>query len=298
MPGKLAIHISKIEGTPEIQLIRVEGFLDAATYRELSTRAAPLVNRPKPYFIFDLSALEYLGSAGVASLMDIAYSSQDKEGEVALAGPSPKVRDVLTTLGLADILTILPSVNEAVEALRSGKASPGVESRSIVSVTVNPFGTRAVEFVTSAAQPPTSSPEARVGAGVSSEPEAKGDLLPPPAAASETQVAAPISGPAGSEVGEQAAAEHPAEAAATPGPAGLEVGEPTATEASAPIVAPPVPATSGADHALIRELAKAQLELVERIGSYLDENRKGMAAVTSAVDKLNTLLARLGAQVE
>src|SRR5258708_18269680 len=108
MPGKLAIHISKVDGTPEIQLIRVEGFLDAATYRELSTRAAPLVNRPKPYFVFDLSALEYLGSAGVASLMDIAYSSQDKDGEVALPGAPPKGPEVVKTLCPAAIRSIFP----------------------------------------------------------------------------------------------------------------------------------------------------------------------------------------------
>src|SRR5258706_8546831 len=230
MPGKLAIHISKVDGTPEIQLIRVEGFLDAATYRELSTRAAPLVNRPKPYFVFDLSALEYLGSAGVASLMDIAYSSQDKDGEVALGGPSPKAGDVLKTLGLADILTILPSVAEAVESIRSGKASPGAESRSMVSVTANPFGTRAVEFVTSAAQPPMSSPVASVGPEASGVTEAKGDPAQPPATSPAASVGSEVSG---------------------------------VTEAKA---------DDATGNALIRELAKAQLELVERIGGYLDEN--------------------------
>jgi len=287
MAGKLSISFTALEGTPEIQLVRIAGFLDAATYRELSTRAAPLLAKPKPYFIFDLSSLEYLGSAGVASLMDIAYTSQDKEGEVAIAGPSQKVRDVLKTLGLADILTILPTVDDAVASLRSGTASPIVESRSTAQTTANPFGSRPVEFVSA-------------GGSVTVSPASTGSTPPPPAASLTASGASPqsASGSAAHPPGGYVAAAKEADAFAALTTRATETAVPASDAADLPDVsAPPTPASSAggaSNEALLRELAHAHLALAEKLGMYLDESRRGMSEVASVVDRLKAVLAKLG----
>lgn len=145
MGGKLAIDVTKAPGTPEVSVVRVEGFLDAATARELSQRAGPLVNKPRPLIVVDLGALEYLGSAGVAALMDLAYNSQDNRGEIALANPPGKIREVLKTLGLTEVLSIRGSLDEAVAALRNGVASPSVASRAEAAAQTPTV--KSVEFV-------------------------------------------------------------------------------------------------------------------------------------------------------
>ena len=147
MGGKLQIEIGQQDGPPDVHVVRVAGFLDAATFRELSQRAAPLAQRDKPLIAIDLGGLEYLGSAGVAALMDIVYSAQDREGEVALASPPQKIRDVLRTLGLADVLSIHDSMELAVGALQQGKTSLSAKIRSESGASTGSFGRRKVEFV-------------------------------------------------------------------------------------------------------------------------------------------------------
>jgi len=145
MGGKLVIALSRPAGEPRVDVIRVEGFLDAATSRELSQRAGPLVAGERPLVVIDLGGLEYLGSAGVAAFMDLAYTCQDHHGEVALAKAPVKVLDVLKMLGLEQVLTVHNTPEEAVAALRGGAVSAVSLSRT--EAEASRYGSKKVEFV-------------------------------------------------------------------------------------------------------------------------------------------------------
>jgi anti-sigma B factor antagonist len=88
-------------GTP---IISVAGELDSSNAASLEASVAPLAAEHPERLIFDLSALRFMDSAGIAVLVGAAA----KVNTVALREPSDVVRRVIELTGLTDVLPIEP----------------------------------------------------------------------------------------------------------------------------------------------------------------------------------------------
>lgn len=70
-----------------------------------------------PALLFDLSALEYISSAGLRVLMIAAKTAKPRGGRIAVAAPQPMVGEVLEIARFNFVFPVHASVDEGVRAL-------------------------------------------------------------------------------------------------------------------------------------------------------------------------------------
>jgi anti-anti-sigma factor len=68
--------------------------------------------------VIDLSDVSFVASMGLRTLMVCARSMVAHGGRMAISGPQPSVGRVLSVSGVDQILTIAPSLEAAVAAIR------------------------------------------------------------------------------------------------------------------------------------------------------------------------------------
>jgi len=101
------------EAVPE-GWVRVDlsGFLDAHTVREFDASKAELLRSASCNILLVLEKLNYISSAGVASLMGLMQKLRGGKGRLVLLRPSDKVFHVLKTLGFTNIFQIVQDDSE------------------------------------------------------------------------------------------------------------------------------------------------------------------------------------------
>lgn len=99
---------------PGVLLLTPVGELDlqtAAQLRAVFDREVDAV--PCPRVVVDLAGVGFLGSAGVAVLLDLADAARARGGRIALAAPSAPARRVLGLLRLERELPVSATLEEA-----------------------------------------------------------------------------------------------------------------------------------------------------------------------------------------
>jgi anti-sigma B factor antagonist len=84
-----------------VPILAVSGELDMSNVDVLKAAVAAL---RADKVVFDLSALRFMDSAGIAALLE----AREQIGSVLLRAPSPTVRRVIEVTGLADVLPVEP----------------------------------------------------------------------------------------------------------------------------------------------------------------------------------------------
>jgi anti-anti-sigma factor len=84
--------------------IRLRGEIDMSNVDALRRTIEPVVVRAPDRVVFDLSALTFMDSSGIALLLQVSAKSKS----VRVRGPSPLVRRMIEATGLADILQVEP----------------------------------------------------------------------------------------------------------------------------------------------------------------------------------------------
>ena len=87
------------DGVPTIKL---SGEIDMANVDSLRRLIEPVVARAPECVIFDLAALKFMDSSGIALLLQVSA----KAGAVRLRDPSPLVRRMIDATGLSDVLVV------------------------------------------------------------------------------------------------------------------------------------------------------------------------------------------------
>ena len=122
MSDDLKIGISKEQGDKAITILRLQGSLDANTQSQFEETAKQAVDGGAEYLFLDMSAVEYLGSAGMRAIHAISNLLSPEEasmrsGRVKVLNPSPAASKVFKTLGFDAFIGIHGSVDEAVATL-------------------------------------------------------------------------------------------------------------------------------------------------------------------------------------
>jgi anti-anti-sigma factor len=86
--------------------IKLAGRLDADSAPLAETTVKGLMQQGKSRLLFDLSALDYISSAGLRVLLMAAKSLKAKGGTVALLAPKPAVLEVLHLSGFDKLFAI------------------------------------------------------------------------------------------------------------------------------------------------------------------------------------------------
>ena len=103
MIGGNKMNILKEQNGSEL-VIKLEGRLDTSTSPQLEEELKTALEGIG-LLVFDLSALEYISSAGLRVLLS-AQKTMNKQGSMVVRGANEDIMEIFDVTGFADILTI------------------------------------------------------------------------------------------------------------------------------------------------------------------------------------------------
>lgn len=106
------VHIKRLQESDN-DIIAIIGEIDASSSIELDLTIAKSVGDGFSKILVDCSALEYISSAGLGVFMSYIEEFKDKNIQMVLFGLKEKVANTFSILGLADLLHIRTSKEEA-----------------------------------------------------------------------------------------------------------------------------------------------------------------------------------------
>ncbi|MBL8154963.1 MAG: STAS domain-containing protein [Anaerolineae bacterium] len=106
------IHVST---QPNVAVIEVAGRIDSNNANQFGDALSGVISQGQNQLVLDLAGVDYMSSAGLREIVAAAKKLQDK-GELRLAQPSERVREVLEMTGLDSVFQIFPSQAEAVSS--------------------------------------------------------------------------------------------------------------------------------------------------------------------------------------
>lgn len=97
-----------------VDLVVVSGRVDSSTSTELDEVLQTRLDEGRSNLVLDLSEVHYMSSSGLRSLVSALRESKKKGGDVRIASPSERVREVLGLAGLDSLFESYDDVTAAV----------------------------------------------------------------------------------------------------------------------------------------------------------------------------------------
>jgi len=107
------INISRSEN---VSLIEASGRIDSMTANEFGTALSSEVNEGQVYLVLDLSGVDYMSSAGLREMVNTLKKVKRASGDLRIAQPSDRVREVLEMAGLDTIFNIYNTQEDALNS--------------------------------------------------------------------------------------------------------------------------------------------------------------------------------------
>jgi anti-sigma B factor antagonist len=123
MPGTLTIDTQ--EESDGIAVLHLKGVLDAHTYKQFAEVLDKLLEKLCFKIVLDLSALEYLSSSGVGVISKSFSTIKARNGNLVLMNPTQHVDQVLSLVGLPDVLPIVQDLPAAISVFKGRRRSKG-----------------------------------------------------------------------------------------------------------------------------------------------------------------------------
>jgi anti-anti-sigma factor len=97
-----------------VSLLTVTGRIDSNTAPDLDKALQSLVNANRTQIIVDMKGVEYLSSAALRALVSATKAAKNGGGDVRIAQPSKRVKEVIELAGLAPVITMYEDLVDAV----------------------------------------------------------------------------------------------------------------------------------------------------------------------------------------
>ncbi len=101
----------------EISVVEVSGDIDSKTAPEFE-RNAKVATEKSQRIAIDLTAVEFMSSAGLRVLLMVYRNIKSQNGKVVLVGVSEDIQDVMSTTGFINFFTIVEKKDEAIAILK------------------------------------------------------------------------------------------------------------------------------------------------------------------------------------
>ncbi|MFL7837557.1 MAG: STAS domain-containing protein [Candidatus Promineifilaceae bacterium] len=105
----LAINVEELK---RVGLVTVGGRIDSTNASELDDVLKETIDAGQNNLIINLSAVEYISSAGLRAMVSALREAKKKRGDLVISAPSPRVAEVFELAGLTTGLTPLFTVYE------------------------------------------------------------------------------------------------------------------------------------------------------------------------------------------
>ncbi len=97
-----------------VSLVTVSGRVDSATAPDFDKALQTLIQANRNQVVVDLKNVDYMSSAGIRALVSALKAAKGGGGDLCIAQPSVRVRDVLELAGLVAIFGVYEDLIEAV----------------------------------------------------------------------------------------------------------------------------------------------------------------------------------------
>ncbi len=101
----------------DISVVEVSGDIDSKTAPEFE-RNAKLATEKNLKIAIDLTAVDFMSSAGLRVLLMVYRNIKTQNGKVILVGVSEDIQDVMSTTGFINFFTIVEKQDEAIAILK------------------------------------------------------------------------------------------------------------------------------------------------------------------------------------
>jgi anti-sigma B factor antagonist len=99
-----------------VSVVKISGRVNSVTAPEVEAALRDLINADRHQVVLDLQGVEYMSSAGLRVLVTMSKAAQKSGGDLKLAQPSARVKEVLELAGLTPVFNVYGDVVEAVGA--------------------------------------------------------------------------------------------------------------------------------------------------------------------------------------
>ncbi|MCC7208439.1 MAG: STAS domain-containing protein [Anaerolineae bacterium] len=97
-----------------VTLIEVNGRVDSTNAGKLGEALNEQIDAGRNQIVLDLSSVEYISSAGLREMVAAAKRVRNSNGDLRIASPSPRVKEVLDLAGLNMVFQVFATQVEAV----------------------------------------------------------------------------------------------------------------------------------------------------------------------------------------
>lgn len=111
------LQIKTLRLLEDIIVIGISGTLDGITVTELEKTTQKYIDSEIYRFIFDLSGLNKITSAGAGFFTKMTAITSENHGGIVLVQPVPAVREVLNIFGLMRYVPIVDNIDAAIKHL-------------------------------------------------------------------------------------------------------------------------------------------------------------------------------------
>ncbi|MFA4298501.1 STAS domain-containing protein [Xanthomonas perforans] len=94
------------------QRVTLTGRLDTHTYQDLDAALSPLLGTRITTLVLDLSALEYISSAGIRCIFKARKALATRQGKVLVSNPQPQIRKVFDMVKAVPLSDVFASTEE------------------------------------------------------------------------------------------------------------------------------------------------------------------------------------------
>lgn len=102
----------------DIAIAELKGRMDAVTAPEFDRKFNEWISEGSNLFVFNLSGLEYISSAGLRSILASAKQLKEKNGRVLFAGLTGPVKEVFELSGFYSIFEICDTEEAAISRMK------------------------------------------------------------------------------------------------------------------------------------------------------------------------------------
>lgn len=119
MPTIANITVQDAPTNPAVKIINVSGELDESNLSEFEAVVNPLVqDEAVKVLIFNLEGLEFMSSKIIGYFASVYTALSRSQRQVIAANINETIKDILVLVGLDQLLTIYPTLDEALAALQ------------------------------------------------------------------------------------------------------------------------------------------------------------------------------------
>lgn len=105
-----------VSGHDKVTVIEASGRIDSMNANQLGNALENEIDEGNLYLVLDLNAVDYMSSAGLREMVATLKKAKRATGDLRIAQPSDRVREVLEMAGLDTIFKIYATQAEAVES--------------------------------------------------------------------------------------------------------------------------------------------------------------------------------------